>query len=69
MSHDLKKMYKTIMDDHFPSRMEIAFVEGETRQTLFYEKVSWVIDGVEKGFAMGRIPVRKRPCTALSTAT
>ncbi len=56
MSHDLKKMYKTIMDDHFPSRMEIAFVEGETRQTLFYEKVSWVIDGVEKGLRYGENP-------------
>ena len=56
MSEDLKKMYKTIMDDHFPSRMEIAFVEGETRQTLFYEKVSWVIDGVEKGLRYGENP-------------
>ncbi len=56
MSHDLKKMYKTIMDDHFPSRMEIAFVEGESRQTLFYEKVSWVIDGVEKGLRYGENP-------------
>jgi len=56
MSHDLKKMYKTIMDDHFPSRMEIVFVEGESRQTLFYEKVSWVIDGVEKGLRYGENP-------------
>jgi phosphoribosylaminoimidazolecarboxamide formyltransferase/IMP cyclohydrolase len=56
MSHDLKKMYQTIMDDHFPSRMEIAFVEGEKRQTLFYEKVSWVIDGVEKGLRYGENP-------------
>jgi phosphoribosylaminoimidazolecarboxamide formyltransferase/IMP cyclohydrolase len=56
MSDDLKKMYKTIMDDHFPSRMEIAFVEGDSRQTLFYEKVSWVIDGVEKGLRYGENP-------------
>jgi phosphoribosylaminoimidazolecarboxamide formyltransferase/IMP cyclohydrolase len=56
MPEDLKKMYKTIMDDHFPSRMEIAFVEGEMRQTLFYEKVSWVIDGVEKGLRYGENP-------------
>jgi phosphoribosylaminoimidazolecarboxamide formyltransferase/IMP cyclohydrolase len=56
MSDDLKKMYKTIMDDHFPSRMEIAFVEGDTRQTLFYEKVSWVIDGVQKGLRYGENP-------------
>ncbi|MFN2436082.1 MAG: IMP cyclohydrolase [Desulfotignum sp.] len=56
MSDDLKKMYKTIMDDHFPSRMEIAFVEGDSRQTLFYEKVSWVIDGVQKGLRYGENP-------------
>ncbi len=56
MSDDLKKMYKTIMDDHFPPRMEIAFVEETTRQTLFYEKVSWVIDGVEKGLRYGENP-------------
>jgi phosphoribosylaminoimidazolecarboxamide formyltransferase/IMP cyclohydrolase len=56
MTDDLKKMYKTIMDDHFPSRMEIAFVEEDTRQTLFYEKVSWVIDGVEKGLRYGENP-------------
>ncbi|MEX1303500.1 MAG: IMP cyclohydrolase [Desulfotignum sp.] len=56
MTDDLKKMYKTIMDDHFTSRMEIAFVEGDSRQTLFYEKVSWVIDGVKKGLRYGENP-------------
>ena len=56
MTHDLKKMYQTIMDDHFPPRMEIAFVAEDRRQTLFYEKVSWVIDGVEKGLRYGENP-------------
>ena len=56
MSQDLKKMYKTIMDDHFTSNMEISFVDGEQRQTLFYEKVSWVIDGVNKGLRYGENP-------------
>ena len=56
MSDDLKKMYKTIMDDHFPSRMEIAFVDDNQRQTLFYEKASWVIDGVKKGLRYGENP-------------
>ncbi|HSL60489.1 MAG TPA: IMP cyclohydrolase [Desulfotignum sp.] len=56
MTRDLKKMYQTIMDDHFPSRMEIAFVAEDRRQTLFYEKVSWVIDGVEKGLRYGENP-------------
>ncbi len=56
MSKDLKQMYKTIMDDHFTPCMEIAFVDGDKRQTLFYEKVSWVIDGVEKGLRYGENP-------------
>jgi phosphoribosylaminoimidazolecarboxamide formyltransferase/IMP cyclohydrolase len=56
MSQDLKQMYKTIMDDHFTPCMEIAFVDGDKRQTLFYEKVSWVIDGVKKGLRYGENP-------------
>src|SRR5512139_687496 len=56
MPQDLKKMYRTIMDDHFPPRMELSFVDGASRQTLFYEKVSWVIDGVEKGLRYGENP-------------
>jgi phosphoribosylaminoimidazolecarboxamide formyltransferase/IMP cyclohydrolase len=53
---DLKKAYHTIMDDHFPERMEITFVFGEERSTLVYEKVSWVIDGVRKGLRYGENP-------------
>ncbi|WP_022667461.1 AICARFT/IMPCHase bienzyme formylation region [Desulfospira joergensenii] len=56
MSKDLKEMYKTIMDDSFTPGMEIAFVDGDKRQTLFYEKVSWVIDGVNKGLRYGENP-------------
>ncbi|MGD9823451.1 IMP cyclohydrolase [Desulfobacter sp.] len=56
MSIDLKKMYKTIMDDHFTPAMEISFVDGDNRQTLFYEKVSWIIDGVQKGLRYGENP-------------
>jgi phosphoribosylaminoimidazolecarboxamide formyltransferase/IMP cyclohydrolase len=56
MSKDLKEMYKTIMDDHFTPQMEISFVDGEKRQTLMYEKVSWVIDGVNKGLRYGENP-------------
>ena len=57
MSDDLKAAYKTIMDDHFPPKMEISFVEenGE-RQTLCYEKASWRIEGVEKGLRYGENP-------------
>ncbi len=56
MSKDLKQMYKTIMDDHFTPRMEVSFVDGQSRQTLCYEKVSWVIDGVNKGLRYGENP-------------
>jgi phosphoribosylaminoimidazolecarboxamide formyltransferase/IMP cyclohydrolase len=56
MSTDLKKMYRTIMDDHFPPQLEISFVDGKNRQTLFYEKATWVIDGVEKGLRYGENP-------------
>jgi len=56
MPTDLKKMYRTIMDDHFPPQMEISFVDGKHRQTLVYDKVTWVIEGVEKGLRYGENP-------------
>jgi phosphoribosylaminoimidazolecarboxamide formyltransferase/IMP cyclohydrolase len=56
MADDLKKMYRTIMDDHFPPQMEISFVDRDQRQTLFYEKVTWTIDGVQKGLRYGENP-------------
>jgi phosphoribosylaminoimidazolecarboxamide formyltransferase/IMP cyclohydrolase len=36
--------------------MEISFVEGDERQTLFYEKVGWIIDDVKKGLRYGENP-------------
>ena len=56
MSEDLKKMYSTIVEDSFPANMEISFVDKDKRQTLFYEKVTWVIDGVQKGLRYGENP-------------
>ena len=56
MAEDLKKMYRTIMEDHFPGQMEISFVDGDQRQTLFYEKVVWTIDQVQKGLRYGENP-------------
>jgi phosphoribosylaminoimidazolecarboxamide formyltransferase/IMP cyclohydrolase len=56
MAEDLKKMYRTIVTDHFPPRMEIGFVEGARRQTLFYEKVTWRIDGEDRGLRYGENP-------------
>ncbi len=53
---DLKAAYRRIMDDHFPARMEISFVDEGGRQTLVFEKATWVIDGEEKGLRYGENP-------------
>jgi phosphoribosylaminoimidazolecarboxamide formyltransferase/IMP cyclohydrolase len=54
---DLKKMYKTIMDDTFPDNMTIKFGE----QTLVYRKRAWKIPDengelIEKGLRYGENP-------------
>jgi phosphoribosylaminoimidazolecarboxamide formyltransferase/IMP cyclohydrolase len=53
---DLKSAYRRIMDEHFPDRMEISFVGDTGRQTLYYEKATWVVDGEEKGLRYGENP-------------
>jgi len=53
---DFKTAYKTVMDDHFPPRLEITFADEKARQTLIYEKVTWIIDGVHKGLRYGENP-------------
>jgi len=55
-ARDFKSAYKRIMDDHFPDGLEISFVGETGRQTLVYEKASWVIDGEEKGLRYGENP-------------
>ena len=55
---ELKQMYKTIMDDHFPDRMIIQF----GNQILVYRKKSWKIPDektgelIEKGLRYGENP-------------
>ncbi|MDP1758330.1 MAG: hypothetical protein Q8K77_00860, partial [Thermodesulfovibrionales bacterium] len=55
---DIKKMYRTIMDDNFPDDMTIKFGE----QTLVYKKRSWKIPDektgelIEKGLRYGENP-------------
>ncbi len=57
MAEDIKSMYKTIVHDHFPPKMEVSFTdEADKRQTLFYEKVTWTIDDVQKGLRYGENP-------------
>jgi len=53
---DLKSAYRRVMEDHFPDRMEISFIGEAGRQTLYYEKATWVIDGEEKGLRYGENP-------------
>jgi phosphoribosylaminoimidazolecarboxamide formyltransferase/IMP cyclohydrolase len=54
---DLKKKYKTVMDDHFPETMKISFGD----QTLTYKKRAWKIPDaagelIEKGLRYGENP-------------
>ncbi|RLB09239.1 MAG: IMP cyclohydrolase, partial [Deltaproteobacteria bacterium] len=54
---DLKKMYTTVMDDHFPSEITITFGD----QKLIYRKKLWRLpaeDGqlIEKGLRYGENP-------------
>jgi phosphoribosylaminoimidazolecarboxamide formyltransferase / IMP cyclohydrolase len=53
---DLKKQYSAIEVDDFPEEIEISFTKGGTKQTLRYEKVTWTIEGEEKGLRYGENP-------------
>jgi phosphoribosylaminoimidazolecarboxamide formyltransferase/IMP cyclohydrolase len=53
---DLKSAYRRVMEEHFPEAMEISFIGEGGRQTLFYEKATWVVDGEEKGLRYGENP-------------
>jgi phosphoribosylaminoimidazolecarboxamide formyltransferase/IMP cyclohydrolase len=58
MAEDLKKMYRTIMDDHFPDSMSIRFGDQE----LVYRKRAWKFPDaksgelIEKGLRYGENP-------------
>ncbi|EFK08692.1 AICARFT/IMPCHase bienzyme [delta proteobacterium NaphS2] len=58
MADDLKKMYKTVMDDHFPKELTISFGD----QALIYRKKTWKIPDagageiIEKGLRYGENP-------------
>jgi phosphoribosylaminoimidazolecarboxamide formyltransferase/IMP cyclohydrolase len=57
MSDELKKMYRTVMDDHFPPEIRISFGD----QTLAYRKRTWKIPDptgelIEKGLRYGENP-------------
>ena len=58
MSDSLKKMYRTVMDDHFPPEIRISFGD----QGLIYRKRAWKIadektgELIEKGLRYGENP-------------
>jgi phosphoribosylaminoimidazolecarboxamide formyltransferase/IMP cyclohydrolase len=58
MAGDLKKMYRTVMDDHFPSQITISFGD----QMLVYRKRTWKLPDsksgelIEKGLRYGENP-------------
>ena len=58
MAEDLKKMYRTVMDDHFPPQITISLGE----QKLVYKKRAWKIadektgEVIEKGLRYGENP-------------
>ncbi|NTW34931.1 MAG: IMP cyclohydrolase, partial [Syntrophobacteraceae bacterium] len=58
MAEDLKKMYRTVMEDHFPDSLRITFGDQE----LVYRKRSWKFPDdktgelIEKGLRYGENP-------------
>ncbi len=58
MSQDLKKMYRTVMEDHFPDSLRISFGDQE----LVYRKRTWKFPDdksgelIEKGLRYGENP-------------
>jgi phosphoribosylaminoimidazolecarboxamide formyltransferase/IMP cyclohydrolase len=56
MAVDLKRAYRTIVDEHFPERLEIAHVWEGRREVLIYEKVRWEVGGEERGLRYGENP-------------
>ena len=49
-------MYQSINADDFPRRMELSFSDEQQRQTILYEKVTWTIDGENRGLRYGENP-------------
>lgn len=53
---DLKSAYRSITQDHFPDSLEICFGRGGERQCLHFQRVTWRIDGQDKGLRYGENP-------------
>jgi len=55
-SKDFQSSYRILVEEHFSPRMEISFIDGGQRQTLVYEKKTWILDGDRKGLRYGENP-------------
>lgn len=53
---NLKKQYRDILTDSFPETMEMHFGEDSHQQVLKFRKMTWNIDGEEKGLRYGENP-------------
>jgi len=53
---NLKKQYSDILGDAFPETMEMHFGQDSYQQVLKFRKVTWEIDGQERGLRYGENP-------------
>lgn len=51
-----REMYRTVVDDPFPTEMAITLGSGRDAMTLRYEKVTWSLDGATRGLRYGENP-------------
>jgi phosphoribosylaminoimidazolecarboxamide formyltransferase / IMP cyclohydrolase len=71
MAEDLKKMYRTVMEDHFPESLRISFGDQE----LHYRKKSWKFPDeksgelIEKGLRYGENPGQEAALYELTGGT
>ena len=51
-----RQQYRRMLNEDFPERMELTLAGETGRQTLFFEKMVWTIDGETKGLRYGENP-------------
>lgn len=52
----MSSMYRTINADDFPRNMTITFHDEQQKQAIIYEKVTWTVDGTNRGLRYGENP-------------
>ena len=52
----LRSAYRSITQDHFPDTLEICFSQGGRRQCLEFRRVTWRIEGQDRGLRYGENP-------------